>query len=268
MERKRPMLTDSHTHLDHEQFHEDRIQVIERAKANGVGRIINIGFNRATIESTLELAQTYELIDAVIGWHPQEAIHMTSDDLDYIEHLARTHPKVLALGEMGLDYYWDTSPKETQQRIFREQLRLARKLNLPVVIHNRDAHADIVNILHEEKAFDIGGVMHCFSGSWEVAKRCLEMNFYISFGGPITFLNAKQPREVLRNVPIERVLVETDAPYLSPHPYRGKRNETGQLRIIATTAAEIKEIEFENFATITTQNANSLFKKNKDRQNK
>jgi TatD DNase family protein len=262
------MLTDSHTHLDHEYFHTDRAQVIDRALANEVSRIINIGFNRATIETTLELAQTYDMIDAVIGWHPQEAIHMTSDDLDYIEQLARSHPKVVALGEMGLDYYWDTSPKETQQRIFREQLRLARKLNLPVVIHNRDAHADVVRILQEEKAFDIGGVMHCFSGSWEVAKQCLEMNFYISFGGPITFVNAKQPKEVLKNVPIERVLIETDAPYLSPHPYRGKRNEIEKLKIIAEVAAEIKGLEFKNFATLTTHNASELFKKNKGKLSK
>jgi TatD DNase family protein len=161
---------------------------MEYALACGVGRIINIGFNRLTIESTLELAQTWDMIDAVIGWHPQEAIHMTSDDLYYIEQMARSHTKVVALGEMGLDYYWDTSPKEIQQRVFREQLRLARKLNLPVVIHNRDAHADVVKILQEEKAYDIGGVMHCYSGSWEVAKQCLEMNFYIYTVGQIAII--------------------------------------------------------------------------------
>jgi TatD DNase family protein len=258
------MLTDSHTHLDHHQFDSDRTEAIHRAQQAGIQRIINIGFNRETIASTLHLAQTHDMVDAVIGWHPQDAADMTADDLDTIEHLARTHPKVVGLGEMGLDYYWDTSPKDVQHRVFREQLRLARKLNMPVVIHNRDAHEDIVNVLKEEKAYDVGGVMHCFSGSWETAKRCLNMNFYISFGGPITFKNAKQPKEVLKQVPLERILIETDAPFLSPHPLRGKRNETANLCLIAQAAAEIRNMSYDEFAEITTKNTDQILRRKQE----
>lgn len=262
------MLTDTHTHLDHPKFEGEREVIVQRAKEAGVTRIINIGFNRETISTTLALSETYECIDAVIGWHPQDAIDCKADDLDYIEHLARTHPKVTALGEMGLDYYWDTSPKDVQHRVFREQIRLARKLGLPIVIHNRDAHADVVSILKEEKAYDVGGVMHCFSGSWEIAKQCLDMNFYISFGGPVTFKNAKQPKEVLDKVPMDRLLVETDAPFLTPHPYRGKRNETGYVRLVAEAAAEIKGMTLEQFAAQTSANADLLFIPNREKSRK
>jgi len=259
------LLTDTHTHLDHPKFEGERDEIVRRAQEAGVSRIINIGFNRETIPTTLKLAETYDCIDAVVGWHPQDAEEMTADDLDWIEALARTHPKVVALGEMGLDYYWDTSSKEAQHRVFREQIRLARKLGKPIVIHNRDAHADVVAILKEEKAYDVGGVMHCFSGSWETAKLCLDMNFFISFGGPVTFKNAVQPKEVLAKVPMDRLLVETDAPYLTPHPYRGKRNETGYVRLVAEAAAEIKGVPFEEIAALTTANAASLFVANRER---
>jgi TatD DNase family protein len=174
--------------------------------------------------------------------------------LEWIEELCK-HPKVVAIGEIGLDYYWDTSPKDVQHRVFREQIRLARKLGMPIVIHNREAHQDILAILKEEKAAEVGGIMHCFSGSWETAKQCLDMNFYISFGGPVTFKNAKQPKEVLAQVPIDRLLIETDAPYLTPHPHRGKRNETAYVRLVAEAAAEIKGVSLEELAEITTQNA-------------
>ncbi len=259
------MITDTHTHLDHPSFEGERDDIVRRALDAGVTRIINIGFNRETIPTTLALAEAYDCIEAVVGWHPQDAKDMKANDLDYIEQIASTHPKVVALGEMGLDYHWDTSPKEVQHRVFREQIRLARKLNLPIVIHNRDAHADVAAILKEEKAYDVGGVMHCFSGSWETAKLCLDMNFYISFGGPVTFKNAVQPKEVLRNVPMDRLLVETDAPYLTPHPYRGKRNETGYVRLVAEAAARIKGLSFEDFAGQTTSNAASIFRCKQER---
>jgi TatD DNase family protein len=251
------MLTDTHTHLNHQLFDEDREQVIARAQENGVTRIVNVGFNRETIPSSIELAESYDFIYSTVGWHPQDAKDMTADDLDWIESLCR-HEKVVAIGEIGLDYYWDTSPKDVQQRVFREQIRLARKLGMPIVIHNREAHQDILTILKEEKAAEVGGIMHCFSGSWETAKQCIDMNFHISFGGPVTFKNAKQPKEVLAQVPLDRLLVETDAPYLTPHPHRGKRNETGYVRLVAETAAEIKGLSLEEIAYITTQNAIKL----------
>lgn len=253
------MLTDTHTHLNAEAFANDQEEVIQRALNHGVSRILNIGFNRETIPTSIALAEKYEFIYSAVGWHPQDAKDMQPQDLQWIESLC-AHSKVVAIGEIGLDYYWDTSPKEIQHNVFREQIRLARKVKLPIIIHNRDAHQDIISILKEEKAEEVGGVMHCFSGSWETAKQCLDMNFYISFGGPITFKNAKQPKEVLAKVPLDRLLIETDAPYLTPHPYRGKRNESGYVRLVAEAAAAIKQLQLEEICKITTQNAVDLFK--------
>ena len=160
---------------------------------------------------------------------------------------------------MGLDYHWDKSPKEIQKEVFRKQIQLAKKVKLPIVIHNRDATADVVQILKEEDAKEVGGIMHCFTGSLEVAKECMEMNFYISFGGPVTFKNAKKPKEVVKEIPMEKLLIETDCPYLTPHPYRGKRNEPGYVRLVAEQIAELKELTIEEVAEKTTANAKKLF---------
>jgi TatD DNase family protein len=254
------MLTDTHTHLNAEQFDEDREAAVRRALDAGVTRIVNIGINREYIPSSIELAERYDFIWSTVGWHPQDAVTMKDGDLEWLEELSR-HPKVVAIGEIGLDYYWDTSPKDVQHRVFREQIRLARKVGLPIVIHDREAHHDVLTILREEKAAEVGGIMHCFSGSWETAKQCLDMNFYISFGGPITFKNAKQPKEVLQKVPLDRLLIETDSPYLTPHPHRGKRNETAYVRLVAEAAAELKGISLDELARATTDNALRLLKK-------
>jgi TatD DNase family protein len=251
------MLIDSHAHLDAQAFDDDREEVIKRAFDIGVERIVNVGFNRETIPTTLALSERYEQIYAAVGWHPQDAITMEERDLDWIAELMH-HPKVVAIGEIGLDYYWDTSPKDVQERVFRDQIRLARKVGKPIIIHNRDAHQDIVRILKEEKAVEVGGIMHCFSGSWETATACLAMNFHISFGGPVTFKNAVQPKEVLAQVPMDRLLIETDCPYLTPHPYRGKRNETSYVHYVAAAAAEIKQVSIEEIIQITGDNARNL----------
>jgi TatD DNase family protein len=249
------MLFDTHAHLDSPKFDNDRDEVISRARQAGIDTIVNIGFNRETIPSTMALAEKYDFIYAAVGWHPTDAIDMKlEEDLAWIERLCG-HPKVVAIGEIGLDYYWDTSPKEIQHTVFREQIRLAKRVNKPIVIHNRDAHEDIVRLLKEEKASEVGGIMHCFSGSWETAKQCLDLNFHISFGGPVTFKNARVPKEVLEHVPLDRILLETDAPYLTPHPYRGQRNESAYVRLVAETAAEIKGITLEEIAKITSDNA-------------
>lgn len=251
------MLIDTHAHLDAKAFNSDREEVIARAFQSGVHRIVNIGFNRETIPTTLALAERYEQIYAVVGWHPQDAVTMQDGDLEWIAELTKL-PKVVAIGEIGLDYYWDTSPKDVQQRVFREQIRLAKTLRKPIIIHNRDAHADVVRILKEEQAAEVGGIMHCFSGSWETAKQCLDMNFHISFGGPVTFKNAVQPKEVLSRVPMDRLLLETDCPYLTPHPYRGKRNESSYVQYVASAAAEIKEVDYEEIISATYNNAKNL----------
>lgn len=251
-------LFDTHTHLDAPQFDEDREEVINRAFEAGVNKMINVGFNRETIPSTMRLAESYANIYAAVGWHPQDAITMEDGDLDWIASLC-AHPKVVAIGEIGLDYYWDTSPKDVQQRVFRQQIGLARELKMPIVIHNRDAHEDVVRILREEKAQEVGGVMHSFSGSWETAKMCLDLGFHLSFGGPVTFKNAKQPKEVLAKTPMDRLLIETDAPYLTPHPFRGKRNESAHVKLVAEAAAEIKGLNWEELAEITYANALERF---------
>ncbi|AJY74912.1 TatD family hydrolase [Paenibacillus beijingensis] len=252
-------LIDTHTHLDNPKFDNDREAVIERAQAAGVTKLLNVGFNRETIPTTIALAEKYPFIYAIVGWHPVDAIEMREGDLEWIEELT-AHPKVVAVGEIGLDYHWDTSPKDVQQRVFREQIRLARKVGKPIVIHNRDAHEDVVRILREEKAEEVGGVMHCFSGSWETARKCLDMNFYISFGGPVTFKNARVPKEVLAKVPLDRLLIETDSPYLAPDPYRGKRNESAYVTLVAQAAAEITGKSKEEITILTTENATNCFR--------
>ncbi|MCQ6276705.1 TatD family hydrolase [Bacillus sp. V3B] len=252
------MLFDTHVHLNADQFEEDLSEVIERAIEAEVERMVVVGFDRPTIQKAIELIEAYDFIYASIGWHPVDAIDMTDADLDWIEELS-SHPKVVALGEMGLDYYWDKSPKDIQQDVLRKQIRLAKKVKLPIIIHNREATSDLVTILKEEDAQEVGGIMHCFSGSVEIAKECMEMNFYISLGGPVTFKNAKKPKEVAKEIPLDKLLIETDCPYLAPHPYRGKRNEPAYVKLVAEQIAELKEISLDEVAKKTTENAKKIF---------
>ncbi|MCY7692046.1 TatD family hydrolase [Bacillus altitudinis] len=255
------MLFDTHAHLNAEQYNEDLEQVIERAKSEKVEKIVVVGFDRPTITRAMELIEAYDFMYAAIGWHPVDAIDMTDEDLAWIKELSQ-HEKVVAIGEMGLDYYWDKSPKDVQKEVFRRQIALAKEVNLPIIIHNRDATEDVVTILKEEGAAEVGGIMHCFTGSLEIAKVCMEMNFYISFGGPVTFKNAKKPKEVVKDIPSDRLLIETDCPYLTPAPFRGKRNEPSYVKYIAEQIAELREISFEELAALTTENAKKVFRIN------
>lgn len=252
------MLFDTHVHLNAEQYEDDLQEVINRALEKGVQNMVVVGFDEPTIKKAIQIAETYDFIYASVGWHPVDAIDMTDEHLAWIEELAQ-HPKVVALGEMGLDYHWDKSPKEVQKDVFRRQIRLACKVNLPIIIHNRDATEDVVTILKEEHVEEVGGIMHCFTGSIEVAKQCMDMNMYISFGGPVTFKNAKKPKEVAAELPLDKLLIETDCPYLTPHPFRGKRNEPGYVSYVAEQIAELKGITYEELADITTANAKKLF---------
>lgn len=252
------MLFDTHAHLNAIQYDEDLAEVIERAKSEQVTDIVVVGFDRDTIKRAMELTDQYEMIYAAVGWHPVDAIDMTDEDLEWIRELA-SHPKVVAIGEMGLDYHWDKSPKDIQKEVFRRQIRLAKEVKLPIIIHNRDATEDVVTILQEENASEIGGIMHCFTGSYEVAKQCMDMNFYLSFGGPVTFKNAKKPKEVVKEIPIDRLLIETDCPYLTPHPFRGKRNEPSYVKYVAEQIAELREMQYEDLARKTSDNAKKLF---------
>ncbi|MUK88085.1 YchF/TatD family DNA exonuclease [Ornithinibacillus sp. L9] len=252
------MLVDTHVHVNARQFLEDRDEVIERAFNTGVKYMVVVGFDRETIPLAIEIAEQYETIYAAVGWHPVDAIDMTDEDLAWIEELS-AHPKVVAIGEMGLDYHWDKSPKAIQKEVFRKQIRLAKKVNMPIIIHNREATEDIIDILQEEGAKQVGGIMHCYNDSVRYVQTCLDMNFYISLGGPVTFKNAPLPKEVAVEVPLDRLLVETDAPFLAPHPNRGKRNEPAYVTLVAEKIAELRGLSFEEISDITTRNAFTLF---------
>lgn len=255
------MFIDTHVHLNAEQYEEDVDAVITRALDAGVTKMVVVGFNRKTINKAMELTERYSFVYVVVGWHPVDAIDCTTEDLEWIESLA-THPKVVGIGETGLDYHWEKSPKDVQQEIFRKQIRLAKKVGLPIIIHNRDATADVVRILREENAQEVGGIMHCFGGSVETAKECIDMNFLISLGGPVTFKNAKMPKLVAQEIPLDQLLIETDAPFLAPHPYRGKRNEPAYVTLVAEEIARLRGVSVGEVANATTRNALKLFKLN------
>lgn len=253
------MLIDTHVHLNAEQYVNDLDEVIERARENGIEKMVVIGCDRPTIERTMELIDEHEDIYGVIGWHPVDAIDCTDEDLEWIEQLSK-HEKIVGIGEMGLDYHWDKSPKDVQKDLFKKQIELAKRVNLPIIIHNREATEDCVAILKEMHAEEIGGIMHAFSGDESVADEIIDMNFYVSLGGPVTFKNAQLPKDIAVHVPIDRLLVETDAPYLTPHPYRGKRNEPAYVKLVAEKIAELRQISYEELAQTTSENAKRLFK--------
>lgn len=253
------MYIDTHVHLNADQYDEDLKEVIDRALNSKVEKMVVIGFDRKTIKRAIELAEQYDFIYAVVGWHPVDAIDCTDEDLEWIEQLA-AHEKVVGIGETGLDYHWDKSPRDIQQQVFRKQIQLAKRVKLPIIIHNREATEDVLTILREEDAQEVGGVMHCFGGSVETAQESIKMNFMISLGGPVTFKNAKKPKEVAAEIPLEHLMIETDAPYLAPHPYRGKRNEPSYVPLVAEEIARLKELPVETVAEATTENAKRFYK--------
>jgi len=248
-------LTDTHAHLDFPQFDGDREEVIERALAAGVRRIINVGADLASSRRAVALAEAHPPIYAAVGVHPHDAKTLTDEALAELLGLAR-HPKVVAIGEIGLDFYRDLSPREAQRQAFERQLALARELGLPVIVHDRNAHAEVMDVLRRR---GLRGVLHCFSGDLEMARQAIEMGFYISVAGPATFKNAKRLPEIVRQLPLERLLIETDCPYLAPHPHRGRRNEPAYVRLVAEAVADIKGLPLEEVARVTTANARALF---------
>lgn len=253
------MIFDTHTHLNAEQFEGEEEAVLLRAQELGVTRYNVVGFDTPTIEKALALSERFASVVATVGWHPTEAHHYNKEiENRLIEQLQ--HPKVVAMGEMGLDYYWDDSTPAEQDQVLRRQIAIAKEMQLPIVIHNRDATEDVYKILKEEDIRDIGGIMHSYNGDVEFMKRFLELGMHISFSGVVTFKNAPQVRECARLVPMDRLLVETDAPYLAPVPYRGKRNETGYTRYVVETIAKERELQWEEVARQTTKNAMELFR--------
>lgn len=253
------MLFDTHTHINVKQFDGEEAKVIERAKNQGVSKMAVVGFDYPTIDKALELAHSYEDIYTILGWHPTESATY-SDEVE--EQLFRylSDESVVAMGEMGLDYYWDTAPKAVQHDAFRRQLRVARELNLPVSIHNREATEDTYKILKEEHAGDTGGIMHSFNLDPYWMEKFLDIGMHISFNGIVTFKNAPEVKESAMKAPSDKLLVETDAPYLAPMPNRGKRNEPGYVRYVAEEVARLREQTLEEVAEQTTRNALALFK--------
>ncbi len=251
------MLFDSHAHIDDEKFDDDRLAVITRAKENGVGHFINVGADMQSSLRSIKLAEDHKEIYAVVGVHPHEAEKVLEADYDQIAQWTR-HPRVVGIGEIGLDYYYDLSPRQLQKEVFIRQLDVARQMHMPVSIHDRDAHGDTMAILKSEGK-GIVGVVHCFAGSMEMAKELIKMGWYLGVDGPVTFKNAAKLPEIMTNIPLERLLIETDSPYLTPVPFRGKRNEPGYVRYVAEHVAALRNLEFETFAKATTQNVCDLF---------
>jgi len=252
------MLFDSHAHLDDERFDQDRQALIEGLPAKGISYVLNAGADMESSRRSIRLAEQYDFIYASVGIHPHDAVGMTDNDLDQLEKMAGHH-KVVAIGEIGLDYFYDNSPREIQRERFADQLQLSSRVGLPVIIHSRDAHADTLDILKAHKSCLKGCVLHCYSGSWEMARVYLDMGFYISLGGPVTFKNSAKAVEVAKNIDINNLLIETDSPYLTPHPYRGRRNDPGMVRLVAERIAEIRGIDAETLAEATRKNACRLF---------
>lgn len=253
------MLIDTHAHLNDRKFEKDFEGVIKRAKASDVNKIINIGYDLPSSLKAVEQAENHEMLFAAVGVHPHDAKDADETVFEELYNLCRNSRKVVAVGEIGLDYYRNLSSKEVQKKVFVYQINLAKQVNLPIVVHDRDAHGDTLKILKDEPAGRIGGVLHCFSGSWEMAKDCIDMGFYISIAGPVTFSNARRLQEVAKNIPLERLLIETDCPYLTPQPHRGKRNEPAYVIHVAEKIAELKGISYETLADATTKNAEELF---------
>ncbi len=253
------MLFDSHAHLDGERFDKDRDLVINRAKANGIGYIMNPGADFESSVRAVELAQQYDMIYAAVGIHPHDASSLDDSMLMMIEALSKK-PKVQAIGEIGLDFHYDYSPRDVQRKWFIEQLRLAKRLNMPVIIHDREANQETFDTLRKEKAFETGVLMHCYSGSGELAKEYVKLGGYISIAGPVTYKNSRKLIEVIEAVPLERLMIETDSPYLTPEPFRGKRNESLYVKYVCEKMAQIKGLSIEEVAEATTQNAKTYFK--------
>ena len=252
------MLFDSHAHIDDEKFDADRDQVIGRALEKGVTGIINVGACMASSARSVALAQKYECVYAAVGIHPHDA--KDAQDSDYEQLIQWTAlDKVVGIGEIGLDYYYDLSPRDVQRSVFIRQLDVARQSGKPFIIHDRDAHGEVLDILKKE-AKGMKGVLHCFSGSLEMAREIIKMGWYISIAGPVTFKNAAKLPEIVAKVPLERLLVETDSPYLTPQPYRGKRNEPAYVKLVAEQVASFRGMELTALVEATRKNIGDLFK--------
>lgn len=254
------MIIDTHAHYDDKAFEEDRAEVLESMTDAGVGRIVNIGSSLGACKRTIQLMEQYDFIYGALGIHPTDSGELTESDIEWIKEKCALE-KCVAVGEIGLDYYWDEPEREIQKKWFVRQLELAREVKLPVVIHSRDAAQDTLDIMKAEKAQEIGGVVHCYSYSRELAKTFLDMGYYFGIGGVVTFNNGRKLKEVVEYLPMDRIVLETDSPYLAPVPFRGKRNDSRKLTYVVEQIANIKGISTEEVIQTTTQNAYNLYPK-------
>ncbi len=253
------MLIDSHCHLEMPEFRRDLTEVIQRAKASGVEYIFTVGTEKKDWNRAIEIAHSHPSVYAILGVHPHNAREIDEETYPTLRKLC-ADDKVRAYGEIGLDFYRNLSPRDIQLKRFREQIQFARELGLPIVVHDREAHKETLEILKSEKAEEYGGIIHCFSGDYEMAKACMDMGFFISIPGSITFKSAERFQEVIKQIPLQSLLIETDAPFLAPIPFRGKRNEPSYVRYTAQKVAEIKKVSFEEVAEVTTENALHVYR--------
>lgn len=255
-----PELIDSHAHLDMPELISDIENVLHLAKESEVTKIIIPGVSISDMPGIIDLINKYDFLYGAASCHPEAVDSWTDKSYNILNDFLK-HPKIIAVGETGLDYYWVKDNKELQKEVFSAHIELAKENNLPLIVHNRDAHGDTYEFLKICKKNGVNGVMHCFSGSPEFALECINEGFYISLGGPVTFKNAKKPKEVVQKVPLNKLLLETDAPYLTPHPHRGKKpNMPHYVKYVAQEIAALKSVSIDEVAKITTYNANSLFK--------
>lgn len=254
------MIIDTHAHYDDEAFDKDRDKILKELPQKGVEKVINAAASVTGCWRTLTLTEQYDMVYGMLGIHPDEVGELTERDMDFIAKKA-ADPKIVAIGEIGLDYHWNVAPKEVQKHWFLRQIEVAREAKLPICVHSRDAAADTLSVLQEGHGEDVGGVIHCYSYSAELAKEYLSMGFYFGIGGVVTFKNGRKCKEVVEMLPMDKILLETDAPYLAPEPFRGKRNESSYLSYVAATIAGIKGITPEEVISKTRENAYSLYKK-------
>lgn len=252
------MLFDTHAHMDATAFNADRDALIAGLPEQGVGLVMNPGCDLSSSLDAVMLAEKYDYVYAAIGSHPDAADQVSDDVLEEYRKLCKLHSKIKAIGEIGLDYHYEDIPREIQQKAFRAQMALARELDLPVIVHEREAHQDGLAIVDEFP--EVTGVFHCYSGSLEMAQELIKRGWYLGFTGVLTFKNARKAVEVAANIPIERIVLETDCPYMSPEPFRGKRNDPGKLYRIAEKLAEIRGLSVEEIHRITTENGKRLYR--------
>ena len=253
------MIFDTHAHYDDKQFDQDREELLASMKDNGIGTIVDVGSNMETSAWIVEAVKRYPMMYGAVGVHPSDTADLTDADMDTLKKYTAMD-KILAIGEIGLDYYWDEPEREIQKKWFEAQIELAREVKLPIIIHSRDAAKDTYDIMKALHTEDIGGVVHCFSYSKEMARQFLDMGFYIGIGGVVTFKNAKTLKEVAAYAPLDRIVLETDCPYLSPEPNRGKRNSSLNLNYVAEALSQIKRVDKEELIAVTEENARRLYR--------